>query len=87
MTKEQKEAASKKGSPKFSVVPNHVDTDTITSLERLLKEARAGQVIGVAFVALMRRRHYITHACGEVLRDRVYTRGMLRELDEQLGGN
>lgn len=68
----------------YQLVAAQLSEDTIECLERLLEEAKSGQVIGIAFAALMRRRHYITHACGEVLRERVYTRGMLRELDDGL---
>jgi len=61
-----------------------VNLETIECLEHLLDEARQGNLIGLAFAALFRRRNYTTHACGEVRRDRVFTRGMLRDLDDQL---
>lgn len=70
--------------PHYQIVADQLSHDTIQCLERLLDEARRGQVIGIAFAALMRRRHFVTHACGEVRRERVYARGMLRELDDEL---
>lgn len=70
--------------PYYQLVADELSVDTIECLERLLDEAKQGKVIGIAFAALMKRRHYITHACGEVRRDRVFTRGMLRDLDDDL---
>lgn len=70
---------------KPSLVEQQLSHDTIECLERLLSEARAGRVIGIAFAALLKRRHYITHACGAAHQERVFTRGALRELDDQLG--
>lgn len=61
-----------------------VDADTVECLERLLSEARAGKVIGLAFVALMPKRNFIVHTTGVVHQEPVYTRGVLRELDDMI---
>jgi hypothetical protein len=61
-----------------------VDVDTVECLERLLSEARAGRVVGRAFVALMPRRNFIVHTTGSVHQEPVYTRGVLRELDDMI---
>jgi hypothetical protein len=65
-------------------VPPPVDTDTVECLERLLSEARAGKVVGLAFVALMPQRNFIVHTTGSVHQEPVYTRGVLRELDDMI---
>lgn len=61
-----------------------VDQDTVECLEHLLAHAKAGKVIGLAFVALCPRRQFIKHTTGAVHQERVYTRGMLRELDDMI---
>lgn len=70
--------------PAYHVIGEQLSHDTIECLERLLVEAKAGIIIGIAFAAIMRRQHYIAHSCGEVSRQRVLTRGILRELDDKL---
>lgn len=65
-------------------VKHELSHDTIECLEHLLKAARAGEVIGLAFAALKPRRGHITHTCGLAKRERIFTRGLLRELDDDL---
>lgn len=69
---------------KYELVPPSKSEDTVACLERLLEEAHAGKLRGIAFAALLKGRHYVTHACGDVWRERVLTRGVLRELDDSL---
>lgn len=70
--------------PRVQMVRDGLSHDTIECLEHLLIEAKAGRVIGVAFAALKPRRGHITHTCGAVTSERVLTRGLLRELDDEL---
>jgi hypothetical protein len=70
--------------PVYVLIPNHVSTDTVEALEMLLAQARAGEVIGVAFVAMLKRRGYIADAAGEAYRNPTFTRGMIRALDDRL---
>jgi hypothetical protein len=65
-------------------VMSSINIGTIECLERLLKEAKEGKIIGIAFAALMKQQCYVAHTCGEVQRQRVLTRGILRELDDML---
>lgn len=68
----------------YQLISDQLSQETIQCLERLLEEARAGKIVGIAFAALLKRRHYIAHTCGEVANQRVFTRGILRELDDYL---
>jgi hypothetical protein len=61
-----------------------VSSDTIECLEALLKQARAGEVIGVAYCAMHKKRRYNVHSCGEAYRNPTFTRGMLAALDDEL---
>jgi hypothetical protein len=70
--------------PPYVLIQNHVSTDTVEALQQLLEQARAGEVIGVAFVAMLKRRGYIADAAGEAYRNPTFTRGMIRALDDRL---
>jgi hypothetical protein len=61
-----------------------VSGDTILTLDDLLRQARAGELIGVAFVALYKQREYVASATGEARRNPTFTRGMLAALDDAM---
>lgn len=69
---------------RLQVVPPSVDRGTVEFLEDLLEMARRGELIGVAAVAMLKKREFITNATGETSRNPVFARGMLRVLDDQL---
>jgi hypothetical protein len=67
------------------LVPDTVSTDTVECLDELLAMARAGEVIGIAYVAMLKRRKYIANTAGEAHRNPTFSRGMIQALDDQLG--
>lgn len=69
----------------YSLIADGVSTDTIECLETLLDRARRGEVIGIAFAAMLRRRAYIVNTAGEAHRNPTFTRGMLAALNDRLG--
>lgn len=69
----------------YRLVPDEISPDTIVALEELLAHARKGQLIGIAFVGMYRRREYICNTTGEARRSPTFTRGMLKALDDKLG--
>ncbi len=71
--------------PPFRLVPDTISGDTVEALEQLLAAARKGQVIGLAYVVMYKRRQFIANAAGEAKRNPVFTRGMLACLDDALG--
>jgi len=70
--------------PAYRLVPDTISDDTIEALRQLLKDAESGQIIGIAFVAMHRKRIYIANSAGEAKRNPTFTRGMLAALDDQL---
>lgn len=66
------------------VSDNTVSHDTIECLKALLKKAERGEVIGVAYAAMYKRRRYVVHTCGEAHRNPTFARGMLAALDDDL---
>lgn len=66
------------------LVDDFPQRDVVHTLEQLLVGAQHGQVVGLAFGAMLRHRRYITAASGECHRDPTYTRGMLKALDDEM---
>lgn len=71
--------------PPFSLIPDTISTDTVECLDELLAMARAGEVIGIAYVAMLKRRKYIVNAAGEAYRNPTFTLGMIQVLNSELG--
>ena len=59
-------------------------SDAIAALEQLLAEAKAGRVIGLAYVVMRQGYDYDVGAAGETRRSPTFTRGMLCLLDDEL---
>lgn len=68
----------------FTLVDSRESTDVIECLRALLAQAEQGQLIGLAFAAMLKRRGYICSTAGEAHRSVTYTRGMILALDDQL---
>ena len=76
----------------FVLISDNVSHDTVEALETLLEHAKSGELIGVCFTAMLKRRGYIVNCAGEAYRNPTFSRGMLCALDDQLslrirGGN
>jgi len=65
--------------------PNALSIDTVECLKELLQDARQGDLIGVAFCAMYRRRKYIVDTTGEAYRNPTFARGMVDALHDLLG--
>jgi hypothetical protein len=61
-----------------------VDVDTVEALRQLLVMARKGEITGLAFVAQKTNQTFIVETVGECRARPVYTRGMIRYLDDAL---
>jgi hypothetical protein len=72
------------GGPVLKLITNARSTDTVEALEHLLEEARAGRVIGIAYVAMHKTYDYTIDIAGETKRCPTLTRGMLHLLDDEL---
>jgi len=69
----------------FTLIPDMVSTDTVECLQLLLQRAKAGEVIGLAFAAMLKQRAYIVNTTGEAHRNPTFARGMVAALDDELG--
>lgn len=66
------------------VVKQAVDRDTVEALAGLLKEARAGKVIGLAYLALYRGDDYSGDLVGNVKEHPLMARGICRALEDEI---
>lgn len=71
--------------PPFILVPDNIPRDTIKCLELLLSQARSGQIIGLAYVAMLKKRAYVVNVAGEAHRNPTFARGCVHALDDELG--
>ncbi|WHZ12092.1 MAG: hypothetical protein OJF60_002533 [Burkholderiaceae bacterium] len=69
---------------RLELIPDQVSHDTVECLETLLRYARAGDVIGIAFAAALKRRAYVADTAGECSRNPTFARGMIAALDDRL---
>lgn len=70
----------------FVLIPDAVSNDTVECLKTLLTQARRGEVIGIAFAAMLKQRSYIVNTAGEAHNSPTFARGMVAALDDQLAG-
>jgi len=62
-----------------------MSVDTVQALRQLLAEAERGEIVGVAFAAMYKRRNFFVGAAGEAYRNPTFARGMVCALSDQLG--
>lgn len=68
----------------FRLAPNHISDDVVEALRFLLDEATRGDVVGIAYVAHMKKNAFLVDTAGESHRDPLCALGMVRILEEGL---
>lgn len=68
----------------FTLIPDAVSTDTVECLQLLLRRARRGEVIGLAYCAMLKQRAYIVNTAGAAHESPTFARGMVAALDDSL---
>lgn len=68
----------------YQLITQPISKDTVEACEQLLESARAGQIIGLGMVIMLKRRRYLVDTCGEADRDPTFARGALLALDDCL---
>lgn len=68
----------------FSIVREKVSHDTVEALEFLLHEARRGELIGIAYGAIMKRRSCIVDTAGEAYRNPLFALGVVCMLSDDV---
>lgn len=70
--------------PVFQLMKTSLSSDTIKCLEILLDNAKQGQVLGIAYAAMLSNREFIVDATGECNRNPIFARGIIASLDDEL---
>lgn len=70
--------------PPVRLVPDTISHDTVKCLQTLSRQAREGELLGIAFAAMYRGRTFVVNTAGECHRSPVFTRGMVSCLDDEL---
>ena len=68
----------------YTLVRDDISHDTIEALEQLLESAKCGQLIGLVFGAMMKRRRYIVNSAGDARSDPTFALGMCSVLASEL---
>lgn len=70
--------------PPFTLAPEPISHDSVEALESLLNDAKKGDLIGVAFTAMYKKRSYVVNAAGEAHRNPTFSLGMVEVLNDYL---
>ena len=78
--------------PPFVLIPDSVSNEVVECTRMLHEQALKGELIGLAFTGMVRRRGYIANSAGEAYRNPTFSIGMtfalIRKLSQRLdGGN
>lgn len=68
----------------FTLVNETLSHDTIEALEFLLQEARSGELIGLVYGAMLRRRTCIVDTAGEAYRNPLFALGVVCLLSDDV---
>ena len=68
----------------YMLIPDAVSTDTVECLQLLLQRAKRGEVIGLAYCAMLKQRAYIVNTAGVAHDSPTFARGMVAALDDSL---
>lgn len=75
----------------FALIRSEVSHDTVEALEFLLHEAKRGELIGIAYGAMMRRRACIVDTAGEAHHNPLFALGVVcmlsGEISDRARGN
>lgn len=74
-------------SAKLIQLTQMVDHETIRGLESLLQQAKAGELVGIAFAAMYKRRGYVVSTTGEAHRNPTFALGMLQILSQKIASS
>ena len=72
---------------RLRAIPPRGSNETVRCLRELLKEAEAGRLLGVGWVAMYQSREWDYKSCGEVHRNPAWTIGMLQAFSAKLAGD
>ena len=66
------------------LIHDHISRDTVEAAEQILAGVKAGSVVGIAFVLVLKRRKFMVNCAGVAAENPSETRGMVCALDDEL---
>lgn len=72
--------------PPFVLIPDSLPSDLIECTKSLHEQALKGELIGLAFTGMTKRRGYIANSAGEAYRNPTFAIGMCFALIRKLSG-
>ena len=66
------------------LVPDSISHDVVQAAHQLLEGAHTGEIVGLAFVVMLRGREFYTNLAGACRDDPHLTRGMVASLDDEI---
>lgn len=70
----------------YQLIRDHISRDTVEAAKQILEGAESGEILGITFGLMLKRRRFIVNVAGECARDPTFTRGMLCAMDDELQG-
>lgn len=71
--------------PPFRLALDRISNDNKEALAQLTDLEKRGELIGFAFVAMLKQRKFFVNVAGEAYRNPVFARGCVSALDDELG--
>lgn len=68
----------------FTLSTDSISHETIAALEHLLAQARRGELIGIAFGAMLKQRTYLVDTAGEAYNNPLFALGVAHMLCDEL---
>lgn len=68
----------------MKLMPDNISPEILQALEELMEDAKSGQLIGLGFIGVYKKREYIVNVAGELRRNPTLARGMVASLDDYL---
>lgn len=69
----------------YQLIHESISSDTVEALEQLLDGAKRGEVIGIAYALMLKRRRFMIDCAGEACQSPLLARGAVAVLDDHLG--
>lgn len=66
------------------LVHDAISRDTEQCVTQIMEATKAGQVLGIAFILVLKRKRYMVNTAGAAAENPTDTRGMLCALDDEL---
>lgn len=68
----------------YQLARDAISHDTVEALEDLLASAKTGELVGIVFGVMLKRRRYMVNSAGEARRDPTFALGMCQMMSAEM---